>query len=72
MGYNDKMAETDEDKIEKLVDENTRKELNEMAREEGIKSPKRLPRKRAVAKEIVKAKKAKEYAKEPTGLYFSD
>lgn len=61
-----------EKEVQKLVDENTRKELNDMAREEGIKNPERFPRKKAVAKEIIRAKKTKEHVKQPTGLYFSN
>lgn len=60
-----------EEEVERLVEENTRKELNEMASKEGIKDPDSFPRKKAVAKEIVKAKKAKEHVKKPTGLSFT-
>lgn len=64
------MLKVDEEKAQGLVDENTRKELNEIARDEGIKKPDELPRKMAVAKEILKARKAKEYVDKPTGLYI--
>ncbi len=66
------MPESEEKRVEELVEEKTREELNEIARKEGIKSPERFPRKKAVAKEIIRAKKAKDYVKEPTGLYFSN
>ncbi len=67
----DNMAEmTREEEAEKLVDENTRDELDEMAKELGIKDAQGLPRKMAVAKEIVRKRRAKEYAKKPTGLYI--
>ncbi len=59
-----------EQKVEELVDENTRKELNKIASKEGIKDPESLPRKKAVAREIVKAKRAKEHVKKPIGLSF--
>ncbi|MFP3872580.1 MAG: hypothetical protein ACLFVL_06850 [Candidatus Aenigmatarchaeota archaeon] len=64
------MTDEIEEQAEKLVAENTRKELNKMALEEGIKEPEEYPRKKAVAKEIVRARKAKEYVKRPMGLYF--
>ncbi|MFP4001375.1 MAG: hypothetical protein ACLFU5_05690 [Thermoplasmata archaeon] len=64
------MLNVDEEKAQELVDDNTRKELNEIAREEGIKNPDEFPRKMAVAKEILRARKAKEYVNEPTGLYI--
>ncbi len=64
------MLNIDEEKAQELVDNNTRKELDEMAIEEGIKDPGELPRKMAVAKEILKARKAKEYVNKPTGLYI--
>jgi len=64
------MLNIDEDKAQELVDENTRKELNVLAREEGIKDPEELPRKMAVAKEILRARKANEYVNKPTGLYI--
>ncbi len=69
-GYIDTMPNSIEEEAEELVYQHTRKELDKIAREENIKNPKEYPNKMAVAKEIVKAKKAKEYVKEPTGLYF--
>ncbi|MEF8874437.1 MAG: hypothetical protein V5A88_07190 [Candidatus Thermoplasmatota archaeon] len=69
-GKIDTMTSEIEEEAEELVKENTREELNEMAREEGIKEPEDLPRKKAVAMEIVRARKAKEYVRRPTGLYF--
>ena len=66
------MLKVDEDKAQELVDDNTRKELNRMAREEDIKNPEELPRKMAVAKEILRARKAKEYVDKPTGLYIEE
>lgn len=61
-----------EERAEELVEEHTRKELNKIALEEGIKEPEDFPRKMAVAKEIVRARKAKEHVKKPTGLYISE
>jgi len=55
-----------------MVYENTREELNELAREEGVEEPEELPRKMAVAKEILKARKVKKYVKKPTGLYIDE
>lgn len=66
------MLDVDEDKAQEMVYENTRKELNEIAREEGIEDPEELPRKMAVAKEILKARKVDEYVKKPTGLYIDE
>ena len=57
---------------EELVDKFTRKELNKIAKEEGVENPEALPRKLAVAKEIVKARKTKEHIKKPVGLYIED
>jgi len=66
------MLKIDEEKAKELVYENTREELNEMAREEGVEEPEELPRKMAVAKEILKARKVKKYVKKPTGLYIDE
>ena len=55
---------------EELCDEYKRVELNKMAKKVGIDKPEKFPRKMDVAKEIVRAKKARKYAKRPTGLYF--
>ncbi|MFP4050890.1 MAG: hypothetical protein ACLFVB_04025 [Thermoplasmata archaeon] len=55
---------------EQLVEEYKRVELNKMAKKVGIDKPGKFPRKTDVAKEIVRAKKARKYAKKPTGLYF--
>ncbi|MEF8833126.1 MAG: hypothetical protein V5A66_06395 [Candidatus Thermoplasmatota archaeon] len=66
------MLKVDEDKAQEMVYENTRKELNEIAREEGIDDPEELPRKMAVAKEILRARKVDEYVKKPTGLYIDE
>lgn len=55
---------------EELVERYTRKELNEIAEEMGIKNPESLPKKLSVAKEIVKAEKTKKYIKKPIGLYL--
>ncbi len=57
---------------EELVEKHTRDELDEIAKEEGIEKPEQLPRKLAVAKEIVNARKRKDYVKKPTGLYIKD
>jgi len=65
----DNMDDIDEE-VEKLVERNTRKELNDMASKDGIKDPESFPRKEVVAREIVKAKRAKKHAKKPTGLYI--
>ncbi len=59
-----------EEEVEKLVEENTRKELNDIALEEGIQDPQSFPRKKAIAREIVKARRAKEHVKKPSGLYI--
>jgi len=66
------MLKVDEEKAKELVYENTREELNEMAREEGVEEPEELPRKMAVAKEILKARKVNKYVKKPTGLYIDE
>ncbi len=66
------MLKVDEDEAQKLVYENTREELNEIAREEGVEEPEELPRKMAVAKEILRARKVEEYVKKPTGLYIDE
>ncbi len=66
------MLKVDEEKAQKMVYENTREELNKMAREEGVEEPEELPRKMAVAKEILKARKIKKYVKKPTGLYIDE
>lgn len=58
--------------VEELVDKHTRKELNEIAEEEGIKSPKSLPNKKAVAEKIVEAKETNKYTKKPVGLYIKE
>lgn len=55
---------------EELVEEYKRVELNKMAKNVGIDKPEKFPRKMDVAKEIARAKKARKYAKKPTGLYF--
>jgi len=60
------------DDVDELVDKYTRKELNEIAEEEGVKSPKSLPNKEAVAEKIVKAREADKYTKKPVGLYIKD
>lgn len=60
------------DDVEELVDKYTRKELNEIAEDEGVKSPKSLPNKKAVAEKIVKAREASKYAKKPIGLYIKE
>ncbi len=64
------MTDEIEEEAEELINQNTRKELNKLAQKEGIKDPEDLPRKKAVAMEIVRARKAKEYVRRPTGLYF--
>lgn len=64
------MDEIEEEDVEELIDKNTREELDKMALKEGIKNPKRFSRKEEVAREILKAKKAKKYVKKPTGLYI--
>lgn len=66
------MADIDEKKAKELVENNTRKELNLIAKEEGIERPKRFPKKMAVAKEILKNRKIKKHSKKPTGLYIED
>ncbi|MBS3790781.1 MAG: hypothetical protein KGY66_07695 [Candidatus Thermoplasmatota archaeon] len=66
------MLKIDEEKAQKMVYDNTRKELNEMAREEGVKEPEELPRKMSVAKEILRARKVKKFVKKPTGLYIDE
>ncbi|MFW5946262.1 MAG: hypothetical protein ACOCSJ_04205 [Candidatus Natronoplasma sp.] len=66
------MLNVDEEKAQKMVYENTREELNRMAREEGVEEPEELPRKMAVAKEILKERKIKKYVKKPTGLYIDE
>ena len=55
---------------EELVEEYKRVELNKMAKKVGIENPEKYPRKMDVAREISRAKKARKYAKRPTGLYF--
>jgi len=57
---------------EELVDENTRDELNKIAKEAGIEKPTSYKNKLSLAEEIVRAKKAKKYAKKPIGLYIED
>lgn len=60
---------------EELVENNTRKELNKISKEEGIEEPEnrsKFPKKMALAKEIVRSRKADKYAKKPTGLYIGD
>ncbi|MFW5904482.1 MAG: hypothetical protein ACOCTK_03340 [Candidatus Saliniplasma sp.] len=57
---------------EELVEEYTRKELNHIARKVGIDSPSSFKNKLSLAKEIVRVKKAKKYAKKPIGLYIED
>ncbi len=57
---------------EELVDENTRDELNKIAKEAGIKNPSSYKNKLSLAEEIVRSKKAKKYAKKPIGLYIED
>ncbi|GEM_PF-2852409 len=64
------MTDEIEEEAKVLVENNTRKELNDLAREKGIEEPEEYPRKMALAKEIVRVLKAKEYMKRPTGLYF--
>lgn len=59
-------------KPEELVEKNTRKELNKIADKEGIKDPQSFPNKLSLAEEIVRAMKAKKYAKKPIGLYIED
>ncbi len=66
------MANIDDKEAKKLVEENTRKKLNDIARKEGIENPERFPKKMAVAKEIIEARKVKKYVKKPTGLYIDD
>lgn len=57
---------------EELVEKHTRKELDRIAREEGIDNPEGLPRKLAVAKKIVEKRRTDDYVKKPTGLYIED
>ena len=53
-----------------LVERYKRVELNKMAKKIGIDNPEKYPKKLDVAEQIVRVKKAKKYAKRPTGLYF--
>lgn len=55
---------------EELVEKHTRKELDQIAEDMGIKDPSSLPRKLAVAKAIIDKKKAEEYGNKPVGLTF--
>lgn len=60
------------EEVEELVNEFTRKELNRIALNEGVMEAESLPNKKAVASEIIKARKTKKYVKKPIGLYLEE
>ncbi len=60
-----------EEDAEELVNKYTREELDRIAVNEHISDPDKLPNKKTVALEIVKARKTKKYMKKPAGLYLN-
>ncbi len=57
---------------DELVEKYTREDLNRLALNLGVTGPEKLPNKKTVALEIVKARKTREYIRKPVGLYLGE
>lgn|GEM_PF-3042380 len=61
-----------EKEAEELTEKYTREELDRLALNMGIENADRLPNKKTVALEIVKARKTKDLTRKAVGLYWKD